>query len=816
MKKRKLQKIISQAVIKNPTELDLSDCQLDFLPPEIGRLSNLQNLNISNNQLKSLPPEIGQLSNLTLLHAYRNQLTSLPTEIGQLSNLKKLDVSYNRLEALPAEIGQLSNLTWFEVSNNKLSSLPVEIAQLQSLTWFDLEANPIQTPPIEIVERGIGSIKDYLRQLDIQEKDYIYEAKLLIVGEPGAGKTTLAKKIEDQHYQLRDESSTEGIDVRQWKFQIDNGREFQLNIWDFGGQEIYHTTHQFFLTKRSLYVLVADTRKEDTDFNYWCNIVSLLSENSPMLVVKNEKQDRRREINERQLRGQFNNFKEIFATNLASNRGLTNVIENIKHYVKTLPHIGNALPKTWVNVRKKLEKNRHRNFISLEEYFKICDEYGFKQRKDKLQLSGYLHDLGICLHFQKDPVLKNTIIINPEWGTDAVYKVLDNDSVINNLGEFTKSDLVNIWSDNKYVSVHDELLQLMINFQLCYRIPGTNDNYIAPQLLTENQPHYDWDRSDNLILRYEFGFMPKGIITRFIVEMHTKIADQNKVWKSGVILKIEDTWAEIIEYYGKREIIIRIRGKRKRDVLVIVTHELEKIFKSFHQLKFKKLVPCNCKKCIAADNPHFYEYEDLMRRIDKGRSEVECSRSYEKVSVQRLIREVFNDKMLEFSTPDIELTRDLQSVEMAKREKIFISYSHKDKDILERVQTHLKVLKIEENSIKMWDDTQIKPGDKWREEIEKALSVAKVAILLISTDFLASDFVNNNELPHLLKAAEKDGATIIPLILKPCRFEKNKKLSEFQSVNSPANPLSKLIEAEQEEILLKLTDRVAELIHKNE
>ena len=81
---------------------------------------------------------------------------------------------------------------------------------------------------------------------------------------------------------------------------------------------------------------------------------------------------------------------------------------------------------------------------------------------------------------------------------------------------------------------------------------------------------------------------------------------------------------------------------------------------------------------------------------------------------------------------------------------------------------------------------------------------------------MASDFVNNNELPHLLKAAENDGATIIPLILKPCRFEKNKKLSEFQPVNSPANPLSKLLEAEQEEILLKLTDRVAELIHKNE
>ena len=84
---------------------------------------------------------------------------------------------------------------------------------------------------------------------------------------------------------------------------------------------------------------------------------------------------------------------------------------------------------------------------------------GFKLRKDKLQLSGYLHDLGACLHFQEDPVLKKTVIINPEWGTGAVYKVLDNNSVIGNLGKFTRSDLEMIWSEDKYVDMQDELLQ---------------------------------------------------------------------------------------------------------------------------------------------------------------------------------------------------------------------------------------------------------------------------------------------------------------------------------------------------------------------
>ena len=73
-------------------------------------------------------------------------------------------------------------------------------------------------------------------------------------------------------------------------------RDFRVNIWDFGGQEIYHATHQFFLTRRSVYLLVTDDRKEDTDFNWWLQVEEMLSDGSPLIIVQNEKQDRRRDI----------------------------------------------------------------------------------------------------------------------------------------------------------------------------------------------------------------------------------------------------------------------------------------------------------------------------------------------------------------------------------------------------------------------------------------------------------------------------------------------------------------------------------------
>ncbi|WP_366664728.1 COR domain-containing protein [Moorena sp. SIO3E8] len=467
----------------------------------------------------------------------------------------------------------------------------------------------------------------------------MYEAKLLIVGEAGAGKTTLAKKIENPDYQLQEnEKYTEGIDIIQWTFPLDNGRDFRVNIWDFGGQEIYHATHQFFLTKRSLYTLIADTRKEDTDFHYWLNIVELLSDNSPLLIINNEKQDRHREINERALRGQFTNLKETLTTNLATNRGLKKLLTQIKFYISNLPHIKEAaLPRTWKQVREALEEDS-RNHISLEEYLNICSNNGFTLYKDKLQLSGYLHDLGVCLHFQDDPLLKKTVILKPEWGTYAVYKVLDNDDVIRNLGCFNRADLEKIWSEENYAYMQDELLQLMIKFQLCYLIPGSKDSYIAPQLLTLNQPEYDWDESDNLILRYTYEFMPKGIITRFIVVMHNWIDQQQHVWRSGVILNKDNTKAEVIEYYEQREIKIRVTGRHKRDLLTTVTYELDQIHDSYNRLRCSKLIPCNCSSCKNSQTPDFYEFDKLRERIAYGKNTIECgSPPYNTVIVSSLI-----------------------------------------------------------------------------------------------------------------------------------------------------------------------------------
>ncbi|MGB3513284.1 MAG: COR domain-containing protein [Microcoleaceae cyanobacterium] len=639
---------ISESIsqLTNLTWLDLSGNKLTSIPESISQLTKLTWFGLSANNFKNVPKFITQLTNLTRLTLSINKLTSIPESISQLTNLTRVGLSSNQLTSIPESISQLTNLIVLNLSDNQLTSIPESITQITKLTLLYLSANPLESPPIEIAQKGTTAIKKYFRQIEEEGTDYLYEAKLLIVGEAGAGKTTLANKIQNPDYQLKDEDSTKGIEVHQWNFLTKNQHNFQMNIWDFGGQEIYHATHQFFLTKRSLYILVADTRKEDTDFYYWLNVAELLSDNSPVLIIKNEKQERKREINQRVLQGQFSNIKEILATNLATNRGLEEIRTEIQHYISKLPHIGSAIPKTWKKVREVLETDS-RNYISLEKYLSICEENGFKKREDKLQLIGYLHDLGVCLHFQDDQLLNKTVILKPEWGTAAVYKALDNSQVYDNFGKFTKDDLTNIWHESKYANMHDELLQLMIKFKLCYKIPGNSQTYIAPQLLTEAQPEYDWDENNNLILRYTYEFMPKGIITQFIVAMHEDIEEQKYVWKSGVILKKNRARAEVIEYYGKREIKIRISGQQKRDLMTIVTHELDKIHSSYNnRLKYNKLIPCNCATCKNNQNPHFYKFEKLKEWKSNGRQKTNCDNyPYDEVDIRSLIDDVIDSGM---------------------------------------------------------------------------------------------------------------------------------------------------------------------------
>ena len=139
--------------------------------------------------------------------------------------------------------------------------------------------------------------------------------------------------------------------------------------------------------------------------------------------------------------------------------------------------------------------------------------------------------------------------------------------------------------------------------------------------------------------------------------------------------------------------------------------------------------------------------------------------------------------------------------------KVFISYNRKDTQWLERLQVHLKPIG-RKGIIDLWDDTRIPMGSRWEDVIKQALENARVAVALVSADFLASDFIIEYELPTLLKRVEAEGTLIIPVIVSPCLFIQS-DLGVFQAANDPHQPLSALTASESEAVLVKVAKTVA-------
>ncbi|MDA1050865.1 MAG: toll/interleukin-1 receptor domain-containing protein [Planctomycetota bacterium] len=142
------------------------------------------------------------------------------------------------------------------------------------------------------------------------------------------------------------------------------------------------------------------------------------------------------------------------------------------------------------------------------------------------------------------------------------------------------------------------------------------------------------------------------------------------------------------------------------------------------------------------------------------------------------------------------------------RELVFISYSHKDEAWLEKLLTMMAPLLLHATTTKVWHDRKIKPGQDWREEIEAALGNAKVAVLLVSPDFLASDFVTEVELPYLLQAEETRGVKLLWILVRNSIWEAT-PLARIQAAHDVCTPLTRLGNRE-DDVLKEICEKIGQ------
>ncbi len=688
------------------------------------------------------------------------------------ADLQALNLRNNQLTESPLT-AEMRNLHWLDLSNNQLREFTPPPGAMQHLDHLWLYGNPeLGTPPPEIVAQGRYAVVHFLKELEVQGAEKLYEAKLVLVGDPKAGKTTLSRKLIDPEAPMPEEhETTKGVDVHigRYKFKGRGDVEFTVNIWDFAGQKRYQPIHQFFYTFRALYVLVDDARTQSTDFDYWLQTVDLCSEGSPLMFVHNEKGDQswgHFPLNEYQ--GRYGAWIKTDArVNLLENRGLPEVASEIEHQIQQLPHVGVALPKQWAAIRTELDAlSRVEPYITFQRYIQICKNHGITDTEKALELSRYLHILGAMLHYADHKLLKQHVILRNKWATDAVYKILEDDTIVFvNKGVFNFSDLERVWADEDYASMQLQLLELMKKFKLCYQVRNL-DMYIAPLLLPEKQqPEYKWNPAGDLHMTLKYKFMPMGLLTRFIVDRHTDIAEgQTLVWKNGVVLEWNNTRAEVREEYqvADGKIKIRVQGADRKGLLTIIDKTFEELHNDFKGIvNVEKLVPCNCPACSEVDaRPNFYEWSDLMNRKEKGKKTVECKVSFEDVNVLQLIEYVF----------DQEERRIARMEEPSAVTKIFLSYSHANRAEADELKKFLAPY-VNKNKIVFWYDPLIKPGADWEKEILGRLQESDIAILLLSADFWASNYIVKTELPAIKSLHDSKKIKVVPVYAKPHPIE---------------------------------------------
>lgn len=641
------------------TQLNFSDNQINSIPSEIIKLSNIEYLNFSNNELEEIQSSILHFSKLNSLNISGNKIKFIPNEIHKLQWLLNLNLSNNFINEINENLFQLVNLTslylsdnyitdisksfsrlvelkYIDLSNNKISKLPEEIKFLTKIEKLKLQRNHFQGVPDEIFESEPKNIISFI--CDLQNSTVtrpLNEAKIVLVGSGGVGKTSIIRKISGLEFNI-DENQTDGIKIHRVLRNI-NEINYSINIWDFGGQEIMHATHKFFMTHRTLYILVTTPRTEDTysnnDLLYWIKLIESYAGNSPILIVINKSDLSKFDIGKGELMDKFHQIIGFVETSCLTGDGIEDLNGIVNQSILKLPHINDKLPSFYFDIKDELE-SINKDFIHFYQFRDICKkvnkEINVKSMDTILHL---LHDLGIVLNYSEKRKLEDTFVLNPVWLSNGVYKLINSDLVKRGKGIVNINEVFDILSkEYPTKKEHYFILDLMEEFELSYSLPDIKDTYFIPGSFSKDMPsNFDWSWADVLKFQYTYDVLPSSVISKLIVKLNSIIYN-NIVWRYGLIVfhKFENNYIYIKTDNFEKTLNIEIGGSgNKRSSLNFIRTEMEFIHNNLSKLIVKEYLPL--------PNNILINYKDLLVYEEVGEEYIFIPEIKQKLKIKELL-----------------------------------------------------------------------------------------------------------------------------------------------------------------------------------
>lgn len=530
-----------------------------------------------------------------------------------------------------------------------------------ALSSVTSKAQPAEVPPknvwqelgvkasLENVWQKLGVVDDLSHKIPSVDDRWVrvpepkviegHATKLIFVGEGGMGKSSLLRALHQQVFDPALEL-THGIQVGTLRLPYPDVPNLQLTFytWDFGGQEIYQATHQLFLTRRSVYLLVWNARQglEVCRVRFWLDTISTLAPDAPILLVATHADQLQPHID---LPYYQKIYPQLVGQCVVSNKkgnGIDILKQQIAEIASHTPLVRTPRPFTYDHAASAL-LTRPEHWLDRATFLHICRQYDINSQSALTHFGPYLHDLGKMLFFADDPLLSNLIVLRPQWISQAVSAILDDPQVKQAGGLLQHRDLPRIWATDADGQPYDPalypaFLRLMERFDLCYQLEperpgGLVTHSLIPLLLPEQQPatvpQPPRTTSADIIraeIRYTLDFVPAGLMSWFLVRTHRYSQQQH--WRTGAHLAYQGQQAHIELDLHRREIQLLAWGTFPYTFFLILKDTLDTLLARFQNLRVKREIPCACQ--LQQQHPHLHEYDVLESQFRRGETEITC------------------------------------------------------------------------------------------------------------------------------------------------------------------------------------------------
>lgn len=606
--------------------------------------TGLNVLSAVNNQIS----DVSFLSNMTEL--IRLALTrNLISNVDFLKNnqrLQNLSLANNKIENI-AVLKHIKPPKILNFQRNHITTIPLEV--YHNIPHITLEkndrkgllvaGNPITAPPPEIVKQGRESALEWYAA----RKRKLNEIKIILIGEPKAGKTSLLRRLKGEEFDEH-EPQTDGINIDDIIFENCDTFAKQVSLhgitghfWDFGGQEIMNATHQFFLTNRSVYVLVLDARRDNDvsgQIRQWVRRIKSTAGNSPVIVVANQADVNQGFgfSNETDLQQEFPELRGFIKASCKTNSGVDDIIALLAEQVPQAEMFNTEIDERWITIKSQLqEETQSKNFLSESRFTEICANNGIVKNNERLNAINFFHDLGLVLHFDALN-LAEYYVLDPYWITYGVYQILTSQYAAQQDGRISMEKLEYIVNEEKdkeavyrpkeyrkiiYNSTNQRrfLVDILHQFKLCFYL-NENKEFLIPDLLGTSEPtnltEMLRNSAENIRFSYQYNYLPKTILPYLMVETHNMA---KALWRTGCVLSNDGCQAMVSTYQNNLSIIVSGEHKKKREFMAVIRNRINTINDKLN-IEPNMLIP------LPGINPSAYaDYKVLLVKEKRGKTD---------------------------------------------------------------------------------------------------------------------------------------------------------------------------------------------------